>query len=192
MPEVAATLAREPEEQSRLQRRLDTELYEAARDAVVAGINELFQAGANVNASIGGDGSPLIGAVRSGRPHVVALLLDRGANPNLGVTGDGSPLIAAASEGHTEIVTLLLDRGASVDLIVAGDENPLIQAAAEGHLSVVQALVKRGADVNARAWAEFGDRDNRTAGEWRTPLSMARQGRHTAVIEFLRSAGARE
>lgn len=208
-------------QQGRAQRGLNRELYEAALDADLAGISELLQAGADVNASVDGDGSPLIGAVRSGRAAAVTLLLDRGANPdlgvdrdgsplivaaqsgridmvrllisrganpNVGVEGDGSPLIAASAAGRTEIVTLLIDRGAEVDLVVPGDENALIQASAAGHLAVVQTLVGRGADVNARVWAE----QNRGAGEWRTPLSMARRGRHAAVVEFLLSVGARE
>ena len=212
-------------EQGRLQRRLDSGLYEAAIDADLDGIDELLKAGADVNASIAGDGSPLIGGVRSGRLPVVTLLLDRGADPNQGVTGDGSPLIvaaaggrlemvrllldrgarpdmgvrgdgsaliAAAAEGHVDVVGLLLDRGATVDLAVEGDENALIQAAGEGHLPVVQLLVKRGADVNARIWADQGTRDGRAVGEWRTPLGMARQGRHSAVVRFLQAAGARE
>jgi ankyrin repeat protein len=208
-------------QQGRAQRGLNRELYEAALDADLTGMSDLLQAGADVNGSIEGDGSPLIGAVRSGQAPAVTLLLDRGANPNLGVDGDGSPLIvaaksgridmvrllmsrgadpdvgvegdgspliAASASGHTEIVTLLLDRGAQVDLVVPGDENALIQAAAKGHLAVVQTLVRRGADVNARVWAE----QNQSAGEWRTPLGMARQRRHADVVAFLLSAGARE
>ena len=92
----------------------------------------------------------------------------------------------AAAEGHLAVVTLLLDRGASVDLAVPGDENALIQASGNGHLEVVKLLVSRGANVNARIWADA----NRADGEWRTPLGMARKGRHGAVVEFLQSAGA--
>jgi hypothetical protein len=33
---------------------------------------------------------------------------------------------------------------------------------------------------------------NRPDGEWRSPLSMARKGRHAAVVTYLLSAGARE
>ena len=105
----------------------------------------------------------------------------------MGVPGDGNPLIMAARDGHLAVVTLLLDRGASVDLAVPGDENALIQASGNGHLDVVKLLVSRGANVNARIWA-----DTNRDGEWRTPLGMARRGRHTAVVEFLQSVGAVE
>lgn len=167
---------------------LDRALYRAAERGDVNRITQLIDAGANVNAKIDGDGSPLIGAARKGKLAAVRLLLDRGADPNLPVDGDGNPLIMAAREGHVDVVTLLLDRGAQIDLVVPSDENALIQASGEGHLPVVKLLVARGADVNARVWADSAF--ERPDGEWRTPMSMARKGRHTAVVEFLRSAGA--
>jgi ankyrin repeat protein len=112
----------------------------------------MIVAGANVNATIEGDGSPLIAAARGGALEIVRLLLDRGADANLAVPGDGNPLIAAAREGRAAIVELLLQRGALVDQMVEGDENALIQASGAGRLDVVKLLVSRGADVNARVW----------------------------------------
>jgi len=170
--------------------RTDRGLYRAAERGDIEGIERSLAAGANVNATFQGDGSPLIAAARQGRLAAVGLLLDRGADPNLAVGGDGNPLIMAAREGHVEIVTLLLDRGANINQVVAGDENALIQASGAGHLSVVRLLAGRGADVNARVWADSWS--DRQAGEWRSPLSMARKGGHTAVVTFLLSAGARE
>ena len=167
----------------------DRALFEAAASGDVSSIEQLLNAGANINSAIDGDGSPLIGAARNGHIAAVQLLLDRGADPNLSVRGDGSPLIMAAREGHTEVVALLLDRGASIDQVVPDDENALIQASGSGQLAVVSLLVKRGADVNARVWVEGA---GESKGEWRTPLGMARKGGHNAVVDFLRSAGARE
>jgi len=137
----------------RIASALDRALLEAAIDGDNTGIEELLRAGADVNAKISGDGTPLIGAAREGRLDSVRLLLDRGADPNLAVEGDGNPLIMAAREGQAGIITLLLDRGANIDQIVPGDENPLIVASGNGHLDVVKLLVARGADVNVRAWA---------------------------------------
>ena len=176
--------------QARRPRALDRALYEAAKDGDLTEVNEIILAGANVNAVIEGDGSPLIGAAQSGVIAIARRLLDAGADPDLPVEGDGSPLIHAAARGHLDIVTLLLDRGADVNQIVPGDENALMCASEQGHLPVVQLLVKRGANVNERIWS---DRSGRNAeGEWRTAVTQARKNGHTAVVQFLMSVGARE
>jgi ankyrin repeat protein len=119
------------------------------------------------------------------------LLLDRGADIDAGVEGDGNALIMASGAGHVDIVKLLLDRGADIHKVVAGDENPIIKACEAGQLEVVKLLVARGADVNSRVRAEFGNGSTRVE-EYRTPLSQARKGGHTAVVEYLLSAGARQ
>jgi hypothetical protein len=168
---------------------LNRALYETAEDGGIPEMEQLLNAGANVNCVLPGDGSPLIAAARNGRLVAVRFLLDRRADPNMPVPGDGNPLIMAAREGHVEVVTLLLDRGATINQVVAGDENALIQASGSGRLDAVKLLVSRGADVNARVWVEQA-RD--TNGEWRSPLSMARKGRHPEVVAYLLSIGARE
>ena len=81
-------------------------MYEAAEQGDIAEIDALLQSGADVNAALSGDGSPLIAAARNGRVDVVRHLLDRGADVNMAVPGDGSPLIEAARRGATEVVGL--------------------------------------------------------------------------------------
>jgi hypothetical protein len=171
-------------------RGIDRAIYEAAENGDLNEIDDLIHQGANVNAAIDGDGSPLIAAARTARVAVARHLLDRGADPNLPVPGDGSPLIAAATVGAINVVALLLDRGAAVDQVVPDDENALIQACAAGHLEVVKLLVARGANLHARVWAQQGQ-DTRN-GEYRTPLSAARRGRNPAVVAYLLSVGASE
>jgi ankyrin repeat protein len=177
------------DQKSRRAGPIDRALFEAAQEGDSESIEKLLQAGADVNAAIDGDGSPLIGAARGGHLAAVTLLLDRGADPNLAVPGDGAPLLAAAQAGQTAVIGLLLDRRANVDLIVPGDENALIQASLGGHLEVVKLLVARGANVNARIWV---DDSPARKGEWRTALGAARREGHTAVVAFLLASGARE
>jgi ankyrin repeat protein/beta-lactamase regulating signal transducer with metallopeptidase domain len=165
-------------------------LIGAALNGHLTVVHLLLDRGADPNLAVLGDGNPLIVAAREGHIAVVRLLLDRGADPNIPVPGDGNPLIMAAREGRADIVELLLDRGAKIDQMVPDDENALIQASGEGRLNVVKLLVSRGADVNARAWV--GRALERPDGEWRTPLSMARKGRHDAIVAFLLEAGARD
>jgi beta-lactamase regulating signal transducer with metallopeptidase domain len=166
-------------------RAVDRALIEAAQSGDLADINELLNAGANVNCVVSGDGTPLIVAAHRGSIATVQLLLERGADVNLPASGDGNPLIAAAARGHLQIVDLLLKRGARIEDVVPGDENALIQASGSGHLDVVKLLVSRGANVNSRVWA-----DGFRGSEWRTPLNMALRGRHVDVVNFLKSAGA--
>jgi len=225
-PTPQPELQQRPEQQAQIRPR-DRALYEAAEQGDPAEIEDLLRAGANVNAVIRGDGTPLIGAARRGRldivtallnhgadPNVpapgdgtaliaaagggrvdiVRTLLDHGADPNLPVVGDGNPLISAAGRGRIDVINLLLARGANLEQVVPGDENALITASAYGQLQAVQLLVSRGADVNARVWVErpWPGSNLGSQGEWRTPLSMARQGGHQDVAAYLLSVGARD
>jgi bla regulator protein blaR1 len=192
-PDAGPTAEQRSDRGGTLERRvrgIDRALYEAAENGDLAEIDQLLQVGANVNAALDGDGSPLIGAAREGRLEAARFLLDRGADPNMPVPGDGNPLIMAAREGHADVVTVLLDGGASIDQMVRGDETGLIQASGEGQLEVVKLLVARGANVNLGVWVE--EPATGLQREWRSPLGMARRGRHAGVVAFLLSAGARE
>ena len=168
-----------------------TPLIAAAREGHVEMVRLLLDAGAKPNLGVSGDGNPLLNAAREGQREVVILLLDRGADINAGVEGDGNALIMASGSGHADIVTLLLDRGADIHKVVAGDENPIIKACEAGQLGIVKLLVARGADVNSRVRVDVG-RGARSEEEYRTPLSMARRGGHTAIVEYLLSQGARQ
>ena len=187
-------------------------LIAAARRGRLDVVRLLLDRGADPNMSVSGDGNPIIMAASQGHAAVVQLLLDRGADPNMGVSGDGNAIIMAAREGHAAVVELLMQRGAHINQAVDGDENTLIQASASGRLEMVKLLVSRGADVNARFLVrrarviqeETEVFDNLSRGrvvpvrrldtreEWRSALSMARQGGHEAVVAFLLSVGAQE
>ncbi len=138
---VSETPAEAAAQASRRGSRLNRALVEAAEDGDIADVQDLLERGADVNAAVDGDGSPLIAAARSGSRALVMLLLDRGADVNMVVEGDGNPLIMAAAEGHAAIVELLLARGADVNTVVPSDETALIQASGNGHLAIVQLLV---------------------------------------------------
>jgi beta-lactamase regulating signal transducer with metallopeptidase domain len=183
-------ISRSVEAQRPIVSPLDRALYEAAEIGDITQIDSLMRAGANVNAVVPGDGSPLIGAARRGHFDAVRFLLDRGADPNMPVPGDGNPLIMAAHSGHIDVVTLLLDRGANVDEIVPGDENALIAASRSGKLEMVKLLIGRGANVNTSV--QVNQLLWLPNGETRSALSEGRKGGHQAITDYLISAGARE
>jgi beta-lactamase regulating signal transducer with metallopeptidase domain/ankyrin repeat protein len=162
----------------RVRSALDVALYEAAEEGDIEGISELLGAGADVDAVIRGDGSPLIAAARRGNVAVVRFLLDRGANPDLPVAGDGSPLIMAASRGHLPVVQLLLDRGADPNVGIEGDGNPIIMAARFGHIPIVELLLQRGASI-----------DLVVDGDENALISASGAG-HLAMVKLLVSRGA--
>ena len=64
------------------------------------------------------------------------------------------------------------------------------------HLDVVKLLAARGANVQARVLADVLTYDagggSYVGVEWRTALSVARKKRHTDVVQFLQSIGARD
>jgi beta-lactamase regulating signal transducer with metallopeptidase domain/ankyrin repeat protein len=158
--------------------RMDSALYKAAARNRVEMVKELIEAGANVNAEIAGDGTPLIAAARSGHLEMVRLLLERGAKPNIGVRGDGNALLNAAREGHADVVTLLLDRGADINAGVEGDGNALIMASGAGYTNIVTLLLDRGADIHK---AVAGDEN---------PIIKACEQGQLEVVKLLVARGA--
>jgi bla regulator protein blaR1 len=146
-------------------RSLDLPLLRAAQRGDLERMHDLLDQGADVDAVIPGDGSPLIAAARHGQIDAM------------------NALIMAAEAGELDAIGVLLDRGAFIDEIVPGDENALITASANGQTNAVRLLIERGANVNARVRAE---------NEWRTPLAMARRNGHAGVETLLLSAGARQ
>ena len=159
-------------------RAIDEALFRVAGDGDLMRIESLLADGANVNAALSGDGSPLIAAARHGHLQAVDLLLDRGANPNLGVLSDGTPLIAASANGHHAVIRRLVRAGAHLDAGLPRDGNPLIAAALRGRVSTVELLLSLGADPNAYV---YGDE---------TPMVNAAQAGHVPVAEALLKAGA--
>jgi beta-lactamase regulating signal transducer with metallopeptidase domain len=157
---------------------LDEALIAAVDRGEAGAMEQLIAAGANPDAVVDGDGTPLIVAARTGRADLATALLARGAQIDRAVSGDGNPLIGAAAEGRLEMVRLLLDRGADIEASIATDENALIQASMHGHVEVVRLLIARGADVNAQVGP-------------RTSLGMARSRGHRDVARVLIDAGAR-
>jgi ankyrin repeat protein len=165
----------------------------------------LVAAGADVNALRGPLGweAPLHGAAGSGDLSVLDALLDAGAAVNGPEESPGmfAPLGDAVVWGQWEAARRLIERGASVNLW---------QAAALGMIGRVEELFARKPppepdEVDTAFWwacqggqrvtAEYvlGQRAdwNRVVHDGLTPLDAARRSGADAVVEWLRSQGAK-
>lgn len=151
----------------------------------LAAATALIKAGADLNLLDTRAYDALTVAGVAGDLAMVKLLLKAGAKPGQTTSPyEGTALIACAHRGHVEIVKALIKAGAPLDHINNLGWTALIEAIILGdgganHTAIVEALVKAGADVN------IADRSGRT------PLSLARQNSHGAIIKILEAAGAK-
>jgi beta-lactamase regulating signal transducer with metallopeptidase domain len=156
-------------------------LLAAARAGQTGQVRQLVQGGADVDARVLDEGTPLIQAVRSRNLDTVDALLKLGADPDRASLGEGNPLIVASRLGLQPVVERLVEAGADVNRVVTYDETPLINAARAGHLPTVRYLVQHGANVN------LGVEADGWLGRWRTPLNQAMD---PAVRAYLVEQGA--
>lgn len=158
-------------------------LVDAAADGDLARVLELLEQGADANARLAGEGSPLILASHHGHHEVVRALLVAGADPNL-VESKGprklarTALNAAARSGSTQTIHLLLEAGADVDAAPRGDATPLMTAASRGDDAIAEILLTAGADA-----------DRRISGDG-SPLILAANSGDAQLVERLLAAGA--
>jgi len=90
------------------------------------------------------------------------------------------PVLVVAGTDLRATIDALIDRGARVDLADVHGYTPLLIAVQKGFLEAAQVLVRRGADLHRKS----------KAGE--TALALARASGNTALVAYLRQAGAAE
>ena len=89
-----------------------------------------------------------------------------------------SPLWVAAAYGNLAVVKLLLNTQAvDINARSTAGQSPMFWAAADGHEGIVRLLLERNANPN------FVDKDGQT------PLSIAKQNRHSKVVDILTGTG---
>lgn len=113
----------------------------------------------------------------------VALALGASAR-NVTSRYDGTALIAAAHLGHAAVVRALIRAGAPLDHVNNLGWTALIESIVLGdggprHTETLRTLVEAGANVN------LADRGGQT------PLALARERGHAAMVRLLEAAGAR-
>jgi ankyrin repeat protein len=151
----------------------------ALSHAVIAGdiarIEEIIDAGADINAKDALDRTPLHLAAFHGRAKIIDLLIAHGADVNARDLIAMPPLHAAIIAGKQgAAVRMLLDRHADLYAINEEGQTALHLAAATGQPNLTKFLIERGADVHK---VDF---------DGQLPVYYARRNHHpqtTAVLE---------
>ncbi|CAM9809400.1 unnamed protein product [Hapterophycus canaliculatus] len=162
-----------------------THLHRAAQRGDIGAVRALVQA---VDVNLRGGWrveSPLHAASRSGRPDVIACLVDAGAHTEVRDRNNDTPLLLAAWLGHAAAISKLLASGARVD----ADGIPrsaLHCACMQGHAGCVSELLRGGADESVE------DEDGNTPAEVIGTMSESlERAEDVALIrEMLRRAPA--
>lgn len=128
-----------------------TALHIATRDSRISSIQQLLNAGANIDALDADHETPLLEATSAGHEKVVQLLLENGANAKVKDTLGRTALHMALTAPDAEhIVQLLLDAGIDTESHDSGHETPLLTAIRCNNEKGVQLLLKNGADILAK------------------------------------------
>ncbi|MEO0438982.1 MAG: ankyrin repeat domain-containing protein [Pseudomonadota bacterium] len=145
-------------------------------------IDDLLEAGVDIDARGRGDFTPLYWAFRQTNRRGFEYLLQKGANPNALWEHKGSVIHYAATVRDTRFLELCLEYGGDISLI---DKNgplsnwtPLYFAIGENQLSSVRFLIRAGAKVNERYGGEG------------TPLTESLQFKQYRMAYFLLENGA--
>lgn len=133
----------------------------------------LIEKRAAINAEDKAKNTPLHIAAEMGHHAVICLLLaqqgvDREVKNNVGDT----PLHLAALSGHTAVVELLI-KHIAIEVQDEDGQTPLHLAALRGRGEVVKLLIKHGATIDT------------TDVYGATPLALAKEGEHKAVVNIL-------
>ncbi len=126
----------------------DKEFIIAASRNNIKKVQNLINAGTNVNAVEKEGNTALIIAAIIGRTDIVKELINAGADLNLKENLVGNTaLIAAARFGHLDIVKELIKAGADINAKTISEETALNLAADKGYTEIVKELIKAKAHV---------------------------------------------
>lgn len=128
-------------------------------------------------------------AAETGRLGIVKQLLQAEAQVNTKSKDLQTPLLLAAKFGHEAVVKELLWVGALIDSMDTSDRTALSWAALAGYESIVQTLLDYGANVEGLG--EGVAPKSIPGGKRETPLILAVQNGHEAVVRHLLKAKAR-
>ena len=159
--------------------RGETPLFMAAANRDLGLVNFLIGMGAKARAT-NNNGSTLMHiAASAGDLDLMKLAENQGLDVQ-GRTKQGyTPLHFAGQSGNAEVLERLLAAGADPDASCKSGATPLCAAARTGHKTLVRILIRAGADVNTKPGYDYLG-----------PLGVAFEGKHGAVVDYLRKHGA--
>lgn len=194
-----------------------TALGAAAEAGDVATLRRLLDAGTPVDGRDARGRTALLVATHADRVDAARLLIARGADVNAKDELQDSPFLYAGAEGRLQILRLTLAAGADLKSSNRYGGTALIPAAHHGHVETVRELLKTRIDVdhvNRLGWTALleaiilgdggqphteivrllvthGASLQLADAQGVTPLQHAERRGQTAIVQILRSAGAR-
>ncbi|XP_069681499.1 ankyrin repeat and protein kinase domain-containing protein 1-like isoform X1 [Periplaneta americana] len=137
-------------------RLVDAELYNAARERNLQGVQKCLAGGGDVNCRRLDGVTPLHMAAESGDQRLLNVLLAAETlNPDLRTSQGHSALYSAVETGHEGVVVALLRRGARPDAADALGRTPLHVAVSLNRPRLVKLLLDAGASPNLED--DFGE-----------------------------------
>jgi cytohesin len=161
----------------------NTPIHFAVKNGHVKLIDLLLSKGAIISKddNLMADEEASLSAVWRNQADVLKVLLDHGADVNAADRWGWALLHFTAWDGNGDMTRMLLDKGANPNIVERTEgRTPLHYAAQRGKKTQAEMLLAHGANMDTRGW--YG----------KTPLSLAKEGDHTEIIELLRKHGAKE
>ena len=197
---------------------MTAQLIQAAEAGDTTAVQELLQAGADINGTDDRGRTPVMAATHGNKPETVQALIEAGADVNMRDHRLDNPFLYAGAEGLLDILRLTIAAGADTRLTNRFGGTALIPAAERGHVEIVQELLRHtNVDVNhvnnlgwtalleaiilgeggsrhtevVRLLVEAGADVNLADAKGITPLAHARQRGYQPMVVILEQAGAR-
>lgn len=157
---------------------LNLQLYLASIKGDLQKVKELVEKGANTNAVMDFEQTPLMVASIKGHYAVVKYLLSNGADTKI-VTNDGKAVLHYASRSNAKLVRLLINNGANADIHDKQNLTPLSGAIVNSNFKVMKLLIEYGAHID-------------DTSQWgRTVLMEAAESGDISFVRYLLEKGAK-
>ncbi|MGG4403877.1 ankyrin repeat domain-containing protein [Paenibacillus amylolyticus] len=134
----------------------DEQLFKAVEDSDTERIDQMIQAGANINAQDQSGRTTTMIATYNNDPTSAKVLIKAGADVNIQDDMKNTPFLYAGAEGYLDILKLTIEAGADPAITNRYGGTALIPASEHGYVDVVQELLTQTSvdvdHVNQLGW----------------------------------------